>query len=174
MDISLNEFYMDLFESFHYNKLKIDEQLERDFDRLTFYFNQTKVLSKDNFYYLLNSLPYSRIIKRLLWVIPNQATLFPFYVFFQQKFGDKIIAELPRDCEISNDFTVRVDPLNGEQIQVKMFKNFRIVENVNFLLHDVGYILMEIQFILGNPTDKQIHMKYQIIPPAKQMEITRK
>ena len=167
MDISLKEFYMDLFESFQYNKLKIDEQIDRDFDRLIFYFNQTKIRSKDNFYYLLNSLPYSRIIKRLLWVLPNQATLFPFYYFFQKKFSDKIIAELPRDSEISNDFTVRVNPLNGEHIQVKMFKNFRIVENINFLLHDIGYILMEIQFILGNPNDKQIHMQYKIIPPPQ-------
>jgi hypothetical protein len=65
MDISLKEFYMDLFESFQYNKLKIDEQIDRDFDRLIFYFHQTKIRSKDNFYYLLNSLPYSRIIKLL-------------------------------------------------------------------------------------------------------------
>ena len=81
MDILLFDFYNELFSSFNYDKVKIDEQLERDFNRLIFYFRQKKIDSKNKFYYLLHSLPYSQEIKRLLWVLPNQATLYPFYFF---------------------------------------------------------------------------------------------
>ncbi len=165
MDILISDFYNDLFTSFKFNKLQIDEQLERDFSRLSFYFCHKKIETKNNFYYLLNSLPYSRIIKRLLWVIPNQATLYPFYYFLQQKFNGYIIAELPHDNDtLSNDFTIWVDPLNNDQLQIKMFKNFRVVENVNFNIIDKGYISMEILFQLGNDVDKHVHMKYTFIP----------
>lgn len=164
MDILISDFYNDLFASFRFNKIQIDEQLERDFSRLSFYFCQKKIDSKNNFYYLLNSLPYSRIVKRLLWVIPNQATLYPFYHFLQQKFSDKIIAELPHGNKLSNDFVIRVDPLTNNQLQIKMFKNFRVVENINFNIIEKGYIIMEIQFQLGNDMDKQVHMKYELFP----------
>jgi hypothetical protein len=168
MDILIYDFYNDLFTSFKFNKIQIDEQLDRDFRRLSFYFCQKKIDSKNNFYYLLNSLPYSRIIKRLLWVIPNQATLYPFYHFLQQKFGDKIIAELPHNNKLSNDFVICIDPLNNNQLQIKMFKNFRVVENVNFNIIDKGYITMEIQFQLGNDMDKHVHMKYELFPVDEQ------
>lgn len=164
MDILISDFYNDLFTSFKFNKIQIDEQLERDFNRLSFYFCQKKIDSKNNFYYLLNSLPYSRIIKRLLWVIPNQATLYPFYYYLQQKFVNNIIAELPHNNKLSNDFVICVDPLSNHQLQIKMFKNFRVVENVNFNIIDKGYITMEIQFQLGNDTDKHVHMKYELSP----------
>ena len=82
MEVSLNDFYIDLFSSFKYDKVNIDNQIGLDFERLLFYFNNQRIPTKNNFYYLLQQLPYSRLFKRLLWVLPTQATLFPFYYFF--------------------------------------------------------------------------------------------
>jgi len=39
MEVSLNDFYIDLFSSFKYDKGNIDNQIGLDFDRLLFYFN---------------------------------------------------------------------------------------------------------------------------------------
>ena len=163
MEVSIKDFFIDLFSSFKYNKEDIDEQLGRDFDRLSFYFLDRKIKTKNNFYYLLHKLPYSRLFKRLLWILPTQATLFPFYHFFYKKFNGKIIAEIPPGYIISNDFKILYKPIDKHSIKVEMYKNFRILENRDQNIVEVGFILMEIHFELGNPYDKNIHMKHSII-----------
>ena len=160
MEVSLNDFYIDLFSSFKYDKEKIDNQIGLDFERLLFYFNNQRIQTKNNFYYLLQQLPYSRLFKRLLWVLPTQATLFPFYYFFYKKFNENIIAEIPMESSFSNDFKIVLTPIINKSIKVEMFKNFRILENRNHNLVELGYIVMEIHFVLGNPHDKQVHMTY--------------
>ena len=163
MEVSIKDFFIDLFSSFKYNKDDIDEQLSRDFDRLSLYFNGKKIEKKHNFYYLLHRLPYIRRFKRLLWILPTQATLYPFYYFLHKKFNSNIIAEIPSDNSISNDFKIVINPIDKDSIKIEMYKNFRILENRGQNIIDTGYILMEIHFMLGNPYDKNIHMKYRTI-----------
>lgn len=162
MEVSIKDFFIDLFSSFKYNKENIDEQLGRDFDRLSFYFLDRKLDTKNNFYYLLHKLPYSRLFKRLLWILPTQATLYPFYHFFYKKFNGKIIAEIPHGYNISNDFRIVYRPINKRRIKIEMYKNFRILENKNSNIIELGFIIMEIHFELGNQYDNNIHMKYDI------------
>jgi len=164
MEVLIKDFYIDLFSSFKYDKELIDEQITRDFDRLSLYFNNTKINKKCNFYYILQNLPYIRIFKRLLWVLPTQATLYSFYYFLHKKFVDNIIAEIPVDNAYSNDFKIMIKTIDNKSIKVDMFKNFRILKNCNSEIEEIGFIFMEISFMLGNPFDKCVHMKYSIKP----------
>jgi hypothetical protein len=162
MEVSIKDFFIDLFSSFKYDKELIDEQITRDYDRLSLYFNDTKIQKKNNFYFLLQNLSYDRIFKRLLWILPTQATLYPFYYFLHKKFSDNIIAEIPPDYNISNDFKIMIKTHNKNSINVNMFKNFRILKNCNNNIVEVGFIFTEISFMLGNPYNKNIRMKYTI------------
>jgi len=162
MEILIKDFFIDLFSSFKYNKELIDEQISRDYDRLSLYFNDKQIIKKSNYYYLLHNLSYCRLMKRLLWVLPTQATLFPFYDFLHKKFSDNILAEIPPNYSISNDFKIMIKTIDKSSISVKMFKNFRILKNCDNNIIEIGFILTEISFIIGNNYDKNIRMKYSI------------
>jgi hypothetical protein len=164
MEVLIKDFFIDLFSSFKYDKELIDEQITRDYDRLSLYFNDIKIQKKNNFYYLLQNLPYCRIFKRLLWILPTQATLYSFYYFLHKKFSNNIIAEIPTGYDISNDFKIMIKTYDENSIKVDMFKNFRILKNCDNNINEIGFILTEISFMLGNPHDKSIHMKYIIKP----------
>jgi len=162
MEVLIKDFFIDLFSSFKYDKELIDEQITRDYDRLSLYFNDNKINKKSNYYYLLHHLSYCRMIKRLLWVLPTQATLFPFYNYLHKKFSGNIIAEIPPDYNISNDFKIIIKTIDINSISVKLYKNFRILKNVDNNIIEIGFILTEISFIIGNNYDKYIRMKYNI------------
>ena len=81
MEIRLDAYYKDLYQSFSYNRDKIDEQIDRDFHRLIYFYNGTRITTKNDFYRMLDTIHYTRIYKRLLWILPTQVTLFIFYIF---------------------------------------------------------------------------------------------
>lgn len=162
MEVSIKNFFIDLFSSFKYDKQLIDEQITRDFDRLTLYFNDNRIIKKSNYYYLLHNLSYCQMIKRLLWILPTQATLYPFYYFLHKKFTGNIVAEIPADYNISNDFKIIIKTIDKDTINVMMFKNFRILKNVDNNILEIAFILTEISFTLSDNYDKNINMKYTI------------
>ena len=87
MQIRLDEYIIDLYQSFKCKKNNIDEQLDRDFHRLIFYFNASRIMTKADFYRMLDNLPYRRIHKQILWVLPTQVSLFIFYKFLADTFA---------------------------------------------------------------------------------------
>ena len=68
MEVSIKNFFIDLFSSFKYDKELIDEQITRDFDRLTLYFNDNRIHKKSNYYFLLHII-YTYYLINIVYII---------------------------------------------------------------------------------------------------------
>jgi serine/threonine-protein kinase RIO1 len=167
MQIRLDEYIIDLYQSFKCNKKNIDEQLDRDFHRLIFYFNSSRIMTKLDFYTMLNGLPYRRIHKQILWVLPTQVSLFIFYKFLADTFAKEgyMVCEIPEGNVYTNQFIIRVNTQTlRETITVEIKKNFRYIK-MNPRTREIdtiGYIFMNIDMpIISGGIIKMI---YSIIP----------
>ena len=162
MELSLRDFYNDLFRSFRYNKELIDEQIERDFERLHFYMNGKQIYKKGHFYAFLKGCKLPRIFKRCIWVLPNQATLYPFYQYLHNKYAKKqsIIAEISdTDRHIDNNFLIHVNTIDMPP-QIHIHKNFRIIRTIeNGQIATIGYIYLSVDFKLGKYEKLKINIK---------------
>ena len=167
MQIRLDEYIIDLYQSFKYNKKDIDEQLERDFHRLIFYFNSKRIMTKTDFYTMLDVLPYKRIHKQILWVLPTQVSLFIFYKFLADTFAKDgyMVCEIQEGYIYTNQFIIRVSTHTlRETITVEIKKNFRYIKMnpKTREIDTIGYIFMNIDIpIISGGIIKMI---YSTIP----------
>jgi hypothetical protein len=167
MQIRLDDYIIDLYKSFKCNKKNIDEQLERDFHRLIFYFNASRIMTKADFYTRLDVLPYRRIHKQILWVLPTQVSLFIFYKFLADTFAKDgyMVCEIPEGNVYTNQFIIRVSTNTlRENISVEMKKNFRYIkmDPKTREIYTMGYIFMNIDMpIMSSGIIKMI---YSTIP----------
>ena len=167
MQIRLDDYIIDLYKSFKCNKKNIDEQLERDFHRLIFYFNASRIMTKADFYRMLDVLPYRRIHKQILWVLPTQVSLFIFYKFLADTFAKDgyMVCEIPEGNVYTNQFIIRVSTNTlRENISVEMKKNFRYIkmDPKTREIYTMGYIFMNIDMpIMSSGIIKMI---YSTIP----------
>ena len=167
MQIRLDEYIIDLYQSFKCKKNNIDEQLDRDFHRLIFYFNSSRIMTKADFYTMLDALPYRRIHKQILWVLPTQVSLFIFYKFLADTFAKDgyMVCEIQEGSVYTNQFIIRVSTNTvRERISVEIKKNFRYIkmDQKTRELYTIGYIFMNIDMpIISGGIIKMI---YSTIP----------
>jgi hypothetical protein len=125
--ISIKEYFLDLFNSFKFDKTLIHEQLKRDLTRMIININGIEMKSIPQFYKLINSLDLPLIYKRMLWVLPTQVSMVYFYFYLQtyytQKKNTYAVAELGNSNKYSNDFIINVKIINNEFLDIQFIKN---------------------------------------------------
>jgi len=160
MELSIKDFYLDLFSSYKYNKKEIDDQIERDFDRLVFYFNNMRIVKKSHFYEILRMAKLSQLYKRLIWILPNQSTLFPFYQYLYLKYKkqNQIISEISdSDKTYNNNFTIHLELYKTKYPHITIRKNFRIIGLLDGgKIETIGYIFLIVEYMLG--LDKMLNI----------------
>lgn len=146
MEILLKDYFYDLFNSFQFDRDKIDYQIHKDISRLVLFFNGNHITRRSEFYRILNKLPFSDFFKRLIWILPTQVSMFPFYEHLHKKYkGKYIVVEIPEGTTFNNEFIININPISKERIDVTFKKNFRLVQSdsENNVV-TVGYIFMDI------------------------------
>ena len=66
--ITIKEYFLDVFDSFNFDKNKIHEQLKRDLTRMIININGIEIKSIQQFYKLINNLELPIIYKRMICV----------------------------------------------------------------------------------------------------------
>lgn len=162
MEISIGDYYTDLFESFKYNKEAVDEQITRDLPRMNLYMNGIKITTKNIFYSIINNLPYNSIYKRLIWIIPTQVSMFLFYnhLYNIYKKEDYLVAEIAEGDKYSNGFFVYIDTIDKKNINISFKKNFRILySKKNREIQTVAYVFCNIKIPLK--ANAKVTMTYE-------------
>ena len=151
MELSVADYYTDLYESFKYNKEEIDEQITKDLPRMNLYINGAKISSKNTFYSIINNLPYDTIYKRLIWIIPTQVSMFLFYNHLYNKYKkqDYLVAEIAEGDKYCNGFFVYIDTIDKKNISICFKKNFRILYSAkNREIQTVAYVFCDVKIPL--------------------------
>ena len=162
MELSIGDYYTDLFESFKYDKEAIDEQITRDLPRMSLYMNGTKITTKNLFYSIINNLHYNSIYKRLIWILPTQVSLFLFYNHLNNiyKKQDYLVAEISEGDKYSNGFFVYIDTIDSKNINIIFKKNFRLLySKKNREIQTVGYVFCNI--IISLKANSKVKMTYE-------------
>lgn len=161
--ISIKEYFLDLFNSFKFDKTKIHEQLKRDLTRMVININGVEMKSIPQFYKLINSLDISLIYKRMLWVLPTQVSMVYFYFYLQEYYSKKkntyAVAELGNSNKYSNDFIINVQIINNEFIDIQFIKNFRVLDTGITSVPSIYNIFLEADIKIGRT--KMIKFKWK-------------
>jgi hypothetical protein len=158
MKILLSDFYFDLFESFNWDKTRIDTQIELDYHRLVCNINRRHILTKTDFYRIINGLQIPKLQKRLIWILPTQATVYPLLKYTSEQYPQYIVAEM-RDCY--NPITINIRM--SKHIEVEITKNFALLKNEEDEIHTVGVIYGHMTFLIGG-SDKYVNLDIKFNP----------
>jgi len=151
--ISIKEYFLDLFDSFKFDKDKIHEQLKRDLNRMIININGVEMKSVEQFYKLINSQNLPLIYKRMIWVLPTQVSMVYFYFFLQNHYAKKkntyTVAELGNSNKYSNDFVINVNISNEQLVNIQFIKNFRVLDTAISSVPSIYNIFLEVNMNIG-------------------------
>jgi hypothetical protein len=152
--ITIKEYFLDVFDSFNFDKNKIHEQLKRDLTRMIININGIEIKSIQQFYKLINNLELPIIYKRMIWVLPTQVSMVYFY-FYLQNYYSKIkntyvVAELGNSNKYSNDFIINVTITNNAFIDIHFIKNFRVLDTGISSVPAIYNIFLEVDIKIGS------------------------
>ena len=163
--ISIKEYFLDVFNSFNFDKNKIHEQLKRDLTRMVININGVEMISIEQFYKLINNLELPLIYKRMIWVLPTQVSMVYFYFFAQDYYSKKkntyVVAELGNSNRYSNDFIINIQIINNEFIDIQFIKNFRVLDTAISSVPSVYNIFLEADIKIGR--SKMVYFKWKEI-----------
>jgi hypothetical protein len=163
--ISIKEYFLDVFNSFNFDKNKIHEQLKRDLTRMIININGVEMKSIEQFYKLINKSDLPLIYKRIIWVLPTQVSMVYFYFYLQNYYLKKkntyAVAELGNSNRYSNDFIINVQILNSEFIDIQFIKNFRVLDTAISTVPSIYNIFLEADIKIGR--SKMINFKWKEI-----------
>jgi hypothetical protein len=149
--VSKKKFFHTIFETFSFDKYKLHQQLSRDFDRTALFINEQRIESLEKFYFILEHLPYTDKIKKVLWGLPTQVSFGDFMFILHKKY-DKfgyVVGEVDSGSIYTNTFTINIDLTKISKITINFEKNFRLVDPNNDM-KTISYIPTKTTIILGN------------------------
>jgi hypothetical protein len=163
--ISIKDYFIDLFSGFYFDKTKIHEQIQRDYPRMSIYMNSLKIKNIIDFYRIINNLNINRVYKRMIWVMPTQVSLVKFYYILQQHYqkinSNYAVAELEDGNTYSNDFKIHIDFLDKHIVNIRMTKNFRVLDIGNRNIPTVYYVFLTVKIDIGKT--KNLEYEWQEI-----------
>jgi len=164
-EISIKEYFLDLFSSFNFDKDKIHEQIKRDLTRMIININGVEIKTIEQFYKLINSLDISLIYKRMLWVLPTQVSMVYFYFYLHNYYIKKkntyAVAELGNSHKFSNDFIINIDIINSNYIDIRFIKNFRVLDTSISTIPTIYNIFLDVDIKIGR--SKMMYFKWKEI-----------
>lgn len=151
--ISIKEYFLDLFGSFKFDKDKIHDQIKRDLNRMIININGVEMKSIQQFYKLINSYNLPLIYKRMIWVLPTQVSMVYFYFYLQNHYTKKkktyVLAELGNSNKYSNDFVINVNITNEQYVDIQFIKNFRVLDTGISSIPSIYNIFLEVNMNIG-------------------------
>lgn len=152
--ITIKEYFLDVFNSFKFDKNKIHEQVKRDLTRMIFNINGIEIKSIEQFYKFINNLDLPIIYKRMIWVLPTQVSMVYFYYYLQNYYSQikntYVVAELGNSNKYSNDFIIYVNITNDAFINIQFIKNFRVLDTGISSIPAIYNIFLEVNIKIGS------------------------
>jgi len=162
-ELSIKEYFLDLFNTFNFDKDKIHDQVKRDLHRMIININGTQIKTIEQFYKLLNNLDISLIYKRMLWVLPTQVSMVYFYFYLHNYYIKKkntyAVAELSDSNRYSNDFIINIDIIDSNNIDIHFIKNFRVLDTSITSIPTIYNIFVDVDIKIGK--SKMIYFKWK-------------
>jgi hypothetical protein len=151
--ISIKEYFLDLFRSFDMDKKQIQEQLMKDYRRMTIIVNNRTITTLEEYCKILNSLNIWRVYKRMLWILPTQVSMVYFYFYLHNYYIKKknsyIVAELGNSNKFSNDFILNINIVDNKYIDVSFKKNFRVLDTSMSSIPTIYNIFLTVDMNIG-------------------------